>query len=53
MLAKRKGGVVRRRLKEAWSKSTTRRTEIGYEAGRSRTSEQWIAKFLSIKRLFL
>jgi len=29
---KRKGGVVRRRLKEAWSKHASRRTEIGYEA---------------------
>ena len=35
MLAKRKGVVARRRLKEAWSKATTRRTETGYEAERS------------------
>jgi hypothetical protein len=35
VLAKRKGVSARRRLKEAWSKTTTRRTEIGYEAGRS------------------
>ena len=35
VLAKRKGVSARRRLKEAWSKTMTRRTEIGYEAGRS------------------
>jgi hypothetical protein len=32
-LAKRKGVVVRRGLKEAWSKAVTGRTETGYEAG--------------------
>ena len=31
-LAKRKGELVRGRLKEAWSKTATRRTGIGYEA---------------------
>src|SRR3954453_21431800 len=31
--AKRKGGTARNRLKEAWSKIATRRTETGYEAG--------------------
>src|SRR3954452_13830562 len=30
--AKRKGGTARDRLKEAWSKIATRRTETGYEA---------------------
>ena len=34
MRAKRKGVSARRRLKEAWSKTTTRRTETGYEAAR-------------------
>ena len=29
---KRKGGTARDRLKEAWSKVATRRTETGYEA---------------------
>ncbi len=33
MLVKRKGGTARDRLKAAWIKTVTRRTEIGYEAG--------------------
>lgn len=32
MLAKGKGVVARRGLKEAWSKAATRRTGTGYEA---------------------
>jgi hypothetical protein len=32
VLAKRKGIAARRCLKEAWSKTATRRTEIGYQA---------------------
>ena len=32
MLAKRKGVAARRGLKEAWSKTATRRTETGYQA---------------------
>jgi hypothetical protein len=32
VLAKRKGVAARRRLKEAWSKTATRRTETGYQA---------------------
>src|SRR4051794_27785686 len=32
VLAKRKGVAARRGLKEAWSKTATRRTEIGYQA---------------------
>jgi hypothetical protein len=35
VLAKRKGVSARRRLKEAWSKATTRCTKTGYEAGPS------------------
>jgi hypothetical protein len=34
VLAKRKGVVARRGLKEAWSKTATRRTATGYEAAR-------------------
>jgi len=30
---KRKGGTARNRLKEAWNKIATRRTETGYQAG--------------------
>ena len=47
--AKRKGGTARDRLKEAWSKIATRRTETGYEAGHGRTSGQPVAKSISIK----
>jgi hypothetical protein len=32
VLAKRKGVAARRGLKEAWSKTATRRTETGYQA---------------------
>jgi len=39
--AARQGAVVRRGLKEAWSKAVTWRTETGYEAGLAGRGGQW------------
>lgn len=41
MLVKRKGTVVRRCLKEAWSKAAIRRTGTGYEAGIAGRVSRW------------
>ena len=49
MIAKRKGVVVRRGLKEAWSKRTSRCTRTGSEAIGSRTSRHMTTKSISIK----
>ena len=47
---KRKGVTARWGLKEAWSETATRRTETGYEATLSGTSEPATAKSFSIER---
>jgi len=49
VIAKRKGVVVRRGLKEAWSKRTSRCTRTGSEAIGSRTSRHMTTKSISIK----
>ena len=49
MIAKRKGVVARRGLKEAWSKDASRWTKTGYKADGCRTSELRVAKSTSIK----
>ena len=49
MIAKRKGVVARRGLKEAWSKDASRWTKTGHEACGAGRAGQVTAKSISIK----
>ena len=49
VIAKRKGRVARRGLKEAWSKRASRWTRIGFEAGGAGAKRQVTTKPISIK----